>query len=326
MISVVMATYNGEKFIEEQLNSILNQTIKIDELIIIDDSSKDLTIEKIENYRKKYNNIKIFKNSENKGHFYSFIKGLSLTKGDLIFFSDQDDIWEKNKIEVMSKIYNKYKKKYICIQSSSIYIDINGKIIGKREMESSEYEEKYINILKYPGAGYEMLIDKEIKNKILEIPLELLDYFDFHDVLVAYVTLVYGTYIRINDFFNFHRIHNNNVTTNMNNKYFSQNIQGRIENIKKLELNRVKGIKKIIEDKEIFNKEEKIYWIDAYYLFLEKRLEFLKNKKIKEFLWLLQRINFYRRKETFIVDCCYALKIEKIMKKVVNKMKRRIFW
>jgi glycosyltransferase involved in cell wall biosynthesis len=101
MISVVIATFNGSKFILIQLNSILCQLNQIDELVIVDDCSNDDTLDIIKNIGDS--RIKIYSNEQNVGHVKSFEKGISLAKGEIIFLSDQDDFWLPNKIDVMSK-------------------------------------------------------------------------------------------------------------------------------------------------------------------------------------------------------------------------------
>lgn len=99
MISVAMATYNGEAYIEKQVNSILNQSKKIDELIICDDCSTDRTVEIIKKMKKK--NIFLSVNKTNMGYIRNFEKAISKTSGDYIFLADQDDIWEVSKVEEM---------------------------------------------------------------------------------------------------------------------------------------------------------------------------------------------------------------------------------
>ena len=84
MISVAMATYNGEKYIKQQIDSILKQSIQIDELIIVDDASVDLTISIIESYND--NRIQLYKNKKNQGYIDSFFEAVQKTQGDIIFF------------------------------------------------------------------------------------------------------------------------------------------------------------------------------------------------------------------------------------------------
>ncbi|WP_302660099.1 glycosyltransferase family 2 protein [uncultured Clostridium sp.] len=102
MISVALATYNGEKYIKEQLISILNQTIKVDEIIICDDCSNDKTISIVKQILKMNSlniDIKIVENKSNMGYIANFNQAIELTKGEYIFLADQDDIWEIDKVE-----------------------------------------------------------------------------------------------------------------------------------------------------------------------------------------------------------------------------------
>lgn len=106
-ISVVMATYNGVDYLYEQLDSLRDQTRKIDEVIICDDQSKDNTVELIRNYIKENDLAETWSvqvNEKNLGYADNFHKALTLATGDYIFFADQDDIWMLNKIEEMVKV------------------------------------------------------------------------------------------------------------------------------------------------------------------------------------------------------------------------------
>lgn len=109
-ISVAMATYNGAKYIAEQLDSILYQTRSVDEVIICDDCSKDETAEVVENYIKEHKlegSWKFEVNEKNLGYASNFAKALSKTDGDLVFFCDQDDIWIEDRIEKMAEVMEK---------------------------------------------------------------------------------------------------------------------------------------------------------------------------------------------------------------------------
>lgn len=98
-VSVVMCTYNGAKYIREQLDSIVNQTYPIFEIIIQDDCSTDETVEIVREYAERYHAIKLFVNEKQKGVTLNFITALKRADGDLIAISDQDDIWDLKKIE-----------------------------------------------------------------------------------------------------------------------------------------------------------------------------------------------------------------------------------
>ena len=85
-ISVALCTYNGEQFLKEQLDSILKQTQKVDEIVICDDGSTDATINILENYSANYPNIfHIYRNKVNLRSVKNFEKAITLCTGDLIF-------------------------------------------------------------------------------------------------------------------------------------------------------------------------------------------------------------------------------------------------
>lgn len=102
-ISVVMTTYNGDKYLKEQLDSIRNQSVKIDEVIIMDDCSNDKTPELVQKYIEDYKlqGWKLIENQTNQGWKKNFKMGFDLVTGDYIFPCDQDDIWHLDKVEKM---------------------------------------------------------------------------------------------------------------------------------------------------------------------------------------------------------------------------------
>jgi len=105
-ISVALCTYNGERYIREQLGSILQQSHKVDEIIICDDVSSDNTITIVEEYANKYPGIfNIYRNENNLRSNKNFEKAVQLCTGDYIFFSDQDDVWRNDKVAATMQIF-----------------------------------------------------------------------------------------------------------------------------------------------------------------------------------------------------------------------------
>ena len=101
-VSVVLCAYNGEQFISQQIESILNQSILPDELIISDDCSSDLTADIVSDFERNYPTIiRFFQGDKNLGFIKNFEKAISLAEGEVIFLSDQDDIWFEHKIKYM---------------------------------------------------------------------------------------------------------------------------------------------------------------------------------------------------------------------------------
>jgi glycosyltransferase involved in cell wall biosynthesis len=98
-VSIVMTTYNGEKFLEEQINSILSSTYQDFELYIVDDGSQDNTMEILSRYKEKYpGKINFCRNETNLGVTLNFLKAVSKTTSEYIMLCDQDDIWKADKI------------------------------------------------------------------------------------------------------------------------------------------------------------------------------------------------------------------------------------
>lgn len=104
--SVALCTYNGEKFLKEQIDSILLQTVPINEIVVCDDGSTDKTIEILNAYKEKYPDIfRIYQNERNLRSVKNFEKAISLCENEIIFLSDQDDVWEKEKVKVFLEYF-----------------------------------------------------------------------------------------------------------------------------------------------------------------------------------------------------------------------------
>lgn len=104
MISTAMAVYNGAPYLREQLDSILAQTRPVDEIVAVDDGSKDDSWQILQEYAAKYPQFRLYKNEHNLGYKRNFQKALSLCHGDITFLCDQDDKWKPEKVEVMVHI------------------------------------------------------------------------------------------------------------------------------------------------------------------------------------------------------------------------------
>lgn len=161
--SLVMAVYNGEKYIIEQLESIINQTVKIDEAVLIDDCSTDKSYHLIRQFIDGYklNNWKLIKNDHNLGYRNNFKKGLEIASGDIIFLSDQDDRWHKNKVETMLKYL---KADVLTLSSSFNFIDQDG---------------KNFKIKKIKGRSNNNLLFQEVTELLTEIKIESLLEMNF---------------------------------------------------------------------------------------------------------------------------------------------------
>jgi glycosyltransferase involved in cell wall biosynthesis len=169
LISIIMATYNGEKYINTQLDSIINQTYKNIEIIIVDDLSNDNTVELVKKYISKHKNIRLYINQKNLGYIKNFEKGSKKANGDFIAFSDQDDFWIPNKLErLMSEIGN-----HDVIYCDSELVDENLNSLHENISKNHNFisSSNPINFaIKNCVSGHAMLIKKELLNSSYEFP------------------------------------------------------------------------------------------------------------------------------------------------------------
>jgi glycosyltransferase involved in cell wall biosynthesis len=112
LVSVVLGTYNGEVYLEEQLRSVLAQTWTHLEIIAIDDGSSDRTVSILREYAARDSRIKVVINEQNLGFVRNFEKGCSLAKGKWISLCDQDDYWLPEKIQKMAQAIGDYPMIY----------------------------------------------------------------------------------------------------------------------------------------------------------------------------------------------------------------------
>ena len=103
-ISVVVCTYNGERYLKEQLESILQQSYPVEEIIVQDDGSTDDTMQLLRDYAQRYPQIKVYNNDSGQhGINANFFSAMQRAKGDYIAISDQDDIWEPDKLRLQAE-------------------------------------------------------------------------------------------------------------------------------------------------------------------------------------------------------------------------------
>lgn len=155
-VSVIMCTYNGEKYLKEQLDSIVNQTYPIHELLIKDDCSTDGTVNIIKEYAEKYPCIRLVENKGREGVNRNFFSAMHLSTGEYIAISDQDDIWELDKLESqVNAIGNKLLCTGISKPFSSEGIAIS---VDSRKLNYSIFRMIYVGMI----PGHTMLIHRDI--------------------------------------------------------------------------------------------------------------------------------------------------------------------
>lgn len=214
-----MATYNGEKYIKEQLDSILSQLSSQDEVIISDDGSTDDTLKIIMNYNDE--RIKIFHHQSKINPIYNFSKvgnvmynfenAIKQASGDVIFLSDQDDIWCKEKVNICIK---ELKTNDLVLSNFSL-IDKDGNYIKEKVYEKNPYSKSnFINLKTLPFVGCTMAFKKEALAKVFPFP----DSVWLHDLWIGLVINKYGKVSYIETPTILHRLTDNNTSSVGKNK------------------------------------------------------------------------------------------------------------
>lgn len=173
MVSVCIASYNGEKFIEEQIKSILIQLKEEDELVISDDGSSDNTILLLKSFNDK--RIKIYINEAPHGVNSNFENALRHTQGDYIFLADQDDIWIKGKVEACLEAL----KEVDCVTHDAIVVDEYMQTIAESFFKIRNSGHGFWkNIYKNTYVGCCMAFKRDMMDVILPIPKTSAYYHD----------------------------------------------------------------------------------------------------------------------------------------------------
>lgn len=210
-VTVCMATYNGAKYISEQIESILPQLSSNDELIIVDDCSTDTTVEIL----KKINDarLRISINDRNRSHVYSFSKAISLASNDIIFMSDQDDIWLEGRVNLMKSALSTSNS--LLVSSNSSFVGKNGKEIdftmdGVKAEDSFKYITNIMDIFagKTNYYGCAMAFHRKLLDVILPVPA----YVESHDLWIAMAANILKSNVHINAHTLQRRVHDANAS------------------------------------------------------------------------------------------------------------------
>ncbi|MBB6454510.1 glycosyltransferase involved in cell wall biosynthesis [Salirhabdus euzebyi] len=227
MISVCMATYNGEKFVIQQLESVLKQLNDTDEIIVVDDGSKDRTVELIK--RNFGERVKVNLNENNLGVIKSFEKAIKMAKGEYIFLCDQDDVWEEVKV---SKILEAFKNENaMLVTHDALVVDASFEVIHPswNEYNGNKVKQNIIgNLLKNAFTGCMMAFRKELVPYIVPFPQSI----EMHDQWIALVCKIEKKKIvHLSEPLMKYVRHGNNVT-GMKKRSIAEQVKGRLGTIK----------------------------------------------------------------------------------------------
>lgn len=207
-VSVVLATYNGAKFLPEQLRSIIGQLREKDELIIVDDCSTDKTVNILEELRD--DRIVLLKNRVNRGVFATFELGLNHASNKYILLSDQDDIWLDGKVVAILECFNNSPAKTCLIVSDAKVINSDGDVVRESFMKMrGGFKYGFLNNFvknRYLGCTLAIRCD------LLKLALPFPRYIPQHDIWLGLLAEVYGRTEYISQPLILYRRHGNNTS------------------------------------------------------------------------------------------------------------------
>lgn len=324
MISVVLSSYNGEKFITEQLASILNQTVKPDEVIICDDCSKDNTAGIVRSFiaDNKLSGWHFVQNKENIGYCLNFYNGIQKAKGDIIFLSDQDDIWEKEKVSTMLSVMENNPDIYSLASRYSV-IDEFGEEINNSKITylGSKFDGSIENVSvdSLIGCsyirGFSMCFRSNIKPYLK--PIDLKSMLS-HDWYINMLAAMFSKSCILNTKLCRYRYHHNNTSLSVLDR---KTLIGNA-NVRKSGLaESITAHEYLLSLNKLTDREQKAF---KKQIACEKqRLKFLETKNILIWFSLIKYLGSYKRYyksfkgaiRIFVGDLLYAYKINFKVKK-----------
>jgi len=218
-ISIALASYNGEKFIKEQLDSFISQTRLPDELVISDDGSTDRTLEIIKSFSQTCPfPIKIISNAQRLGITKNFENAMKSCTGDIIFLSDQDDVWLPEKIHTLADVFNNNPKTGLVHCNAEIVnedLASTGSTLWesfwftKAEQQKVKQGSAFEVYLRHSvAAGMSMAVRADLLKTVLPIP----DIFSIHDVWTALIIAAIADVTLIDQALLKYRVHGVNQT------------------------------------------------------------------------------------------------------------------
>lgn len=298
MVSVVIATYNGEKYILEQIDSIYNQTVAADEVIICDDCSTDATVSLVKNYiaQNGCRNWRVIESKSNQGYCFNFYHGINEVNGDIIFLSDQDDVWLPQKIEKM--VAAMADPTIMALSSRYIVIDGNGDEIKDSgipylgDVFDDSIED--ISVDSQIGCswvrGFSMCFRSNIKQYMK--PLDFKSLLS-HDWYISMLSSLVGRSCFLNTVLTKYRYHESNVSLSaMNRKTLTGTTkQKRIKGLEESIAGHMSLMSEKFPNMTIGNKAE----ISKFIKLEESRIKYLQNGNFFLWLSLIVYMNQYKR-------------------------------
>ena len=303
-ISVVMCTYNGEKYILEQLESIYNQSLQPDEVIIQDDRSTDSTVSIISDFIASHNlnnSWHLSVNESNLGWKKNFMSAIKRSNGDLLFLSDQDDIWYKEKIKAMTEICQEKPEISLLVCRHYPFDNNTGERVKyyqprlvKNELGKVKLDGVFAEC-KRPGCTYAF---RSIMKQYIDT---LWDEQWPHDQFLWCIALAQGTlYSLETELVKFRRHEDNNSPDNKKSREVRSGLMRTAKDISEVISNNSDLLKLDSKNTRIICKAQKVYTC---------RVKTIESGSIIKVIMLIRYLNYYPRLRAWIGDLFSVLYI-----------------
>lgn len=212
MIDILLSTYNGEKYLSEQLDSLFSQSYNDFRIIVRDDGSSDKTKDILLEYKNKFNNKLDVYFENNVGPKNSFFELIKKSTNDYVMFCDQDDIWLDNKLEIMINVIKQYNNIPTLVYCDLKVVDENLNIICNSFYDYQgidRYKNSFFDLVKksvFPGCS--LMLNRKL--------VEIIKYADvnnirMHDCYVGLIASYFGNVVYIDEKLNLYRQHSDNT-------------------------------------------------------------------------------------------------------------------
>ena len=226
-VSVCIATYNGEKYIQRQLTSILDQLNDDDEVIVVDDCSTDRTVATIRQIGDR--RIAIHSNDRNRGEVFSFGRALTLAKNEFLFLSDQDDIWVPGRVSLMQRrlvesgagvVASNFR--WITAAGDPLDVPFDGVAARHSKRRLANIVDIFAGKTNYFGCA--MALRREFVPMIAPIP----SFVESHDLWIALASNVAGSNVHLDESTLLKRKHDKNVTSTVSTRSLYRKLRSRV--------------------------------------------------------------------------------------------------
>lgn len=216
---VLMSTYNGEKYLREQLDSLIEQELKPNKILIRDDGSKDSTLDILKQYSNKYDYIEYYQ-GDNIGPAKSFFELINKVSGyDYYSLCDQDDVWLRDKLKVSVEMLNKEEKDKPLLYSSRVnFVDKELNKVKSNVSKLYGYTDFAHSLLYQTAPGCTMVFNEEARKQIIKYDINK-EYCIIHDSIIHKVCTMFGKMILDKTPHMLYRQHGGNAIGLPTNKY-----------------------------------------------------------------------------------------------------------